>query len=306
MDSVSSMLLFLLTCTIIHHVLCSFHARSKKKLPPGPSILTIMRNIFELYNKPQQTLAKLADLYGPIMRVKIGQGTTIMISSADMAKEILQTNDALLSDRTVPDNTTTHKHNQFSLVFLPVSPLWQDLRKICHHNLFSNKTLDGSQDLRRKKLQDLLNDMHKSSLTGEAVDIGRAAFKACINFLSYTFVSQDFVLSLDDEYKDIVSTLLKAVGTPNLADFFPGLKIVDPQGIRRHTSNYVSKVFHVLDHVIDQRLKMRQEKHYVTNNDMLDTLLDISQQDSQKMNRKQIKHLLLNAAFDGGITHQLF
>ncbi|KAJ1435843.1 Cytochrome P450 [Sesbania bispinosa] len=240
------MLLFLLTCTIIHHVLCSFHARSKKKLPPGPSILTIMRNIFELYNKPQQTLAKLADLYGPIMRVKIGQGTTIMISSADMAKEILQTNDALLSDRTVPDNTTTHKHNQFSLVFLPVSPLWQDLRKICHHNLFSNKTLDGSQDLRRKKLQDLLNDMHKSSLTG------------------------DEQLILEERLSRLA---LISYHTLCLSGFW--LKIVDPQGIRRHTSNYVSKVFHVLDHVIDQRLKMRQEKHYVTNNDMLDTLLDI-------------------------------
>lgn len=57
--------------------------------------------------------------------------------------------------------------------------------------------IDASKELRRMKLKDLLNDMHKSSLTGQAVEIERAAFKACINFLSYTFVSQDFVESLN-------------------------------------------------------------------------------------------------------------
>jgi hypothetical protein len=147
------------------------------------------------------------------------------------------------------------------------------------------------------KLKDLLNDMHKSSLTGETVDIGRAAFKACINFLSYTFVSQDFVESLDDEYKDIVSTLLSAVGTPNIADHFPILKILDPQGIKRHTTKYVAKVFYALDIIIDKRMKLRQSEDYVSKNDMLDTLLDISKDDTQKMDKKQIKHLLLVCIF---------
>jgi len=301
MDSVTiaSAVLFLLTC-IVTYFFGSLHARIRKpnyKLPPGPSFFIIMSHVVELYNKPQQTLAKFAKFHCPVMSIKLWTETTIIISSSDMAKEILHTHDSLFIDRSVPDNTTTHNHNNFSLVFLPFSPLWQHLRKICHNNLFSTKTLDASQELRRMKLKDLLNDMHKSSLTGEAVDIGRAAFKACINFFSYTFVPQDFVESLDDEYKDILSTILKAIGTPNLADHFPILKIVDPQGIRRHTYNYVSKVFHALDIIIDQRMKLRQSEHYVSNNDMSDTLLDISKEDRLKMDKKQIKHLLLVCIF---------
>ncbi|KAJ1422939.1 Cytochrome P450 [Sesbania bispinosa] len=304
------MLLFLLTCTIIH-VLHSLYARNRKpnyKLPPGPSLVTIMGNLLELCKRPHQTLAKFSNIYGPIMTLKIGQAstTTIIISSVHLAKEILQTHDILFSDRTIPDITTAYNHNHFSLVFLPVSPLWQDLRKICHNHLFASKTLDASQDLRRKKLQELLNDMHQSSLTGETVDIGRAAFKTCINFLSHTFVSQDFVLSLDDEYKNIVASLLKATGTPNLVDFFPVLKMVDPQGVRRDTTNYLTKLFHVLDSLIDERMRLREGKHYVTNNDMLDTLLDISQENIHKMDKKKIRHLLLDVAFDVGIVGQLF
>ncbi|XP_058760878.1 cytochrome P450 76T24-like [Vicia villosa] len=304
MDYVSSALLFLLTCFVTYFV-GSFYARSKNsnyKLPPGPSFFTIMSNIVDLYNKPHQTLTKFANFYGPVMRINLCTETSIIISSSDIAKEILHTHDSLFIDRSVPHNTTTHNHNNFSLVFLPFSPLWQQLRKICHNNLFSNKALDASQELRLVKLKDLLNDMHKSSLTGEAVDIERAAFKACINFLSYTFVSQDFVESLDDEYKDIVCALLNAIGTPNISDHFHMLKIFDLQGIKRLTSNNISKVFKTLDIIIDKRMKLRENEHYISNNDMLDTLLDISKEDIQKMDEKQIKHLFLDLFLAGTDT----
>lgn len=201
----------------------------------------------------------------------------------------------LFSDRTVPQVVTALNHDRLSLPFLPVSPLWRDFRKICNNELFSNKTLDASQDLRRKKLQELINDINKFSLTGEAVDVGIAAFKTCINFLSYTFVSEDFVQSVskDDEYKDVVATLLKLTGTPNLVDFLPVFKILDPQGLKRRTSSYLTKFFQILDGLIDKRLELRKGKDYVTNNDMLDTLLNISQQNSQMMDRKKIRHFLL-------------
>ncbi|XP_061368829.1 geraniol 8-hydroxylase-like [Gastrolobium bilobum] len=304
MDSVSSVLLFLLAC-IFMHVVLSLHARTKKtnhKLPPGPSFLTVIGNLPAFCFRPQQTMAKLAKVYGPIMRLRLGQATSIIVSSPELAKAVMQTHDMYLADRTTPDVTTAHDHHNLSLPFLCVNPLWHNLRKICHNHLFSNKTLDASQNLRRKKLQDLLDDMHRSSLTGEAIDVGRAAFKACINFLSYTFVSEDFVRSIGDEYKDIVATLLKATGTPNVVDFFPVLRMIDPQGIRRNTSAYITKVFHHLDCLIEKRLKLREGENYVTNNDMLDILLDIYQEDSQKMDKKLIKHFLLDLLVAGTDT----
>lgn len=253
----------------------------------------MMKNFLEFLKKPQQTMAKLAMIYGPVMHMKLGNSTTIVISSPNMAKEVLQTHDILLSDRTVPQVATSHNHDNYSLPFLPVCPLWRELRKICNNELFANKSLDASQNLRQKTLKVLLNDVHENSVTGEAVHVGRAAFKNCINFLSNTFISQDLVQSIskDDECKDIVGTLLKLTGTVNVVDFFPVLKIFDPQGLQRRTSAYISQFFHILDNVIDKRVKQREE--YVTNNDMLDALLNISQQDSQRMDKEMIKHFLL-------------
>ena len=109
MDTVlSTTLLLMLACSIVH-VLRSLQARMRRKsnynLPPGPSLLTIIRNSKQLYKKPQQTMAKLAKTYGPIMRFTIGQSTTIVISSIEATQEVLQTHDSLFSDRTNPLNS---------------------------------------------------------------------------------------------------------------------------------------------------------------------------------------------------------
>ncbi|CAJ1957678.1 unnamed protein product [Sphenostylis stenocarpa] len=301
MDSKMGIVLLLLAWTIIHFLSKKIRRKRNHKLPPGPSPITFVGNLVELGKKPQQTLAKLANLHGPIMCFKLGQLTTIVISSPDIAKEVLQTHDLLFSDRTVPLATTVHNHNHYSLPFLPISPLWRDLRKICNNQLFSHKSLDASQNLRRMKLHELLDDVHASSLSGVPVDIGALAFRTAINFLSNTFFSLDFVncAGETEEYKIIVENLVRAIATPNVADFFPLLKMVDPQGIRRRSSTYISKLFVIFDRLIHKRLQLAD---IVNNDDMLDTLLNISQEDGQKMDIKKIKHLFLDLVVAGTDT----
>ncbi|KAJ1384351.1 SecE superfamily [Sesbania bispinosa] len=244
-------------------VLLSFLARTKKpnyRLPPGPSSLPIIGNLLELGNKPHQSLAKLAKIHGPVMTLKLGQITTIVVSSAEMAKEVLLTHDQFLSNRTIPQSVSVLNHENYSLAFIPVSPLWRDLRKICNGQLFAHKTLDASQHVRRNKVQQLLNEIHQSSQTGEAVDIGTAVFKTTINLLSNTIFSEDLIQSAGTagEFKDLVTNITKLVGTPNLADYFPILKMVDPQGIKRRQAKNVEKVLDIFDRLVNQRLKLRE------------------------------------------------
>jgi (E)-8-carboxylinalool synthase len=59
------------------------------KLPPGPKPLPIIGNILELGKNPHTTLTKLSNIYGPIMTLKLGTITTIVISSPQLAKQVL-------------------------------------------------------------------------------------------------------------------------------------------------------------------------------------------------------------------------
>lgn len=270
--------------------------KNHSKLPPGPTPLPIIGNLLKLGNKPHHSLANLSNIHGPIMTLKLGQITTIVVSSADIAKEVLQTHDNLLSNRTVPDALSVLNHDQYSLSFMRVSPRWRDLRKICNNQLFSNKTLDSSQPLRRRKLQNLLDDIRKCSEAEEAVDIGRVAFMTTINLLSNTFFSADFVHSAEEagEYKEIVVSILKEVGVPNLSDFFPMLKVFDLQGIRRRSVVSVRKVLSIFRRFVGERLKMREGTGSIGNDDVLDALLNISLDDGKiEMDKDEIEHLLL-------------
>ncbi|CAI8602335.1 unnamed protein product [Vicia faba] len=291
----------------LSYIAITLFSRTKKhiNIPPGPSLLTLMLNASELgKQKPQHLLAKLSKIYGPIMRLKLGQITTFVISSPEIAQQVLQTHDLFLSDRTIPQAVAVLDHQHFSLPFMPACDLWRDLKKICKNHLFSSKTLDASYQLRCNKLQDFLCDIDRSSITGEAVDIGRAAFKTTLNFLSNTFFSMDFANSAGetDEYKDIIENLVRVIGTPNLVDFFPALRMFDPQGIKGISATYLEKLLQIIDSYTIKRLKLREDANYIPNDDMLDMLLNISNEDGQKMDNTKIKHLFLDLFVAGTDT----
>jgi len=301
MDILSYILIFLLIfiVTQVFYSLFASKMRNKtnSKLPPGPFPLPIVGNLFVMNNKPHKSLAKLAKIYGPILSLKLGQVTTIVVSSAEMAKEILQTHDSLLSDRTVPHALTAFNHDQFGVGFLPLSPLWREMRKVCKNQLFSNKSLDANQCIRRKKIDELISYVSQKSLKGEAIDMGKVAFRTSINLLSNTIFSVDFAnnsagTNENKENKDLVMKMAETVGSPNMADFFPLLRLIDPQGIKKTYMFYIGKLFNVFDNIIDQRLKLREGDGFVTNNDMLDSLLDISEENIKELDREKIEHLL--------------
>ena len=295
MDFPNSMFLIVLTCVTIIVFLRSFFARITKpnsKLPPGPSPLPIIGNLLELGEKPHKSLANLAKIHGSIISLKFGRITTVVVSSADMAKEVLLTNDQFLSNRTIPQSVSVLNHENYSLAFIPVAPLWKELRKICNTQLFSHKTLDASQDVRHKKMQQLLNDIDQSSQIGEAIDIGTAVFKTTINLLSNTIFSVDLIQSNGEagEFKDLVTNITKLVGSPNVADFFPILKMLDPQGVKRKQAKNVRKVLDIFEDLVNQRLKVREANGVDTNKDMLDAMLNISK-DNEFMDKNMIQHL---------------
>jgi hypothetical protein len=239
MDTLNSILLILFTFIFLQF-LHSFLLKHKPRLPPGPCGLPIIGNLHQLGQKPHQTLANLSKIHGPIMSLKLGQITTIVMSSAETAKSVLQINDQSLSNRIVPDAMKGANHHNYSLGFMHISQRWKDIRKICNNLLFSNKNLDMNHTLRQKKILELSNDINNSAEKFEAVNIGRLAFKTTINMLSNTIYSVDLVSSSDiaGEFKELVRNIMKEVGRANIADCFPVLKVLDPIGIRRRTGHW--------------------------------------------------------------------
>ena len=161
---------------------------SSQTLPPGPHPFPIIGNILELGKLPHQATAKLSKTYGPLMTLKLGSITTIVISSPNMAKEALQKNDQAFSSRTIPDMAHVFDHHKVSIGYLPINSQWRNLRKACATQIFAPQRLDATEALRLAKVQELLDHVNQSCKSGAPTDIGQLVFTTVLNSISNTFL----------------------------------------------------------------------------------------------------------------------
>ncbi|KAL3536917.1 hypothetical protein ACH5RR_000283 [Cinchona calisaya] len=301
-----SLAIYFIICTIIYVLITSnFRFRKSARLPPGPYPFPIIGNILQLGLNPHQSLAKLSKAYGPLMSLKLGSRTAIVVSSPALAKEVLQKHDQILSSRTVPNAVHIFDHPKMSIVWLPPSTQWRNLRKICKEQMFALQKLNASQGLRREKLQQLYDYFYKCSVARKSLNIGEVAFTTTLNLISSTFFSVDFAnyddFNCSQVFKEIVHGVLKNVGTPNPADYFPYLKVLDPKGIRRSTKHCFLKLYGIFDDIIDERLLVRDSSES-RKDDLLEALLDYTMKNKSEFSRNDLKGLLLDLFLAGTDT----
>ncbi|XP_073138716.1 cytochrome P450 76T24-like [Henckelia pumila] len=270
MDLVFSSILLILSLAVWAWILGILKPKSTKVLlPPGPKPYPIIGNILELGEKPHQSLAKLSQVYGPLIHLKLGSLTTVVVSSPGMAKIFLQKNDQVFSSRIHQCAAHALDHHKLSMAWLPVDKQWRKLRKICKEEMFSVPSLDSTQGLRRDRLQKLCEYVHGCCIDGKAVDIGRAAFTTSLNLMSATLFSEElaaFDSGSCEQLKEVVRGIMECLGKPNLADYFPVFKVLDVQGILRKNTVYFRRCFDIFEEIIGKRIEMREGTR---KNDML-------------------------------------
>ncbi|KAK9666568.1 hypothetical protein RND81_14G194500 [Saponaria officinalis] len=275
---------------------------STNQLPPGPKSIPIFGNIFDLGEKPHRSCANLAKIHGPLISLKLGTVTTIVVSSKDVAKEMFLKNDQALSNRPIPDSVRASNHDKLSMTWLPVSAKWRNLRKIAAVQLLSPQRLDASQSQRLSKIDQLLNYVKQCSKKGQSIGISSAAFTTSLNLLSNSVFSKEFAnydSSASQEFKQLMWCIMVEIGRPNFADFFPILGYIDPFGIRRRLTSYFNKLIDTFQVVVRERQQDRLTNCYVERptNDILDTLLNIYEDNELSMG--ELNHLLVDI-FDAG------
>ncbi|KAK1423393.1 hypothetical protein QVD17_18695 [Tagetes erecta] len=293
MELILIVVLVLLSYILIRATFAVFGFGEPKNLPPGPTRLPIIGNLHLLGNQPNRSLAKLAETHGPIMSLKLGHITTIVISSSTAAKEVLQKQDLAFSARHIPDAVTARNHAQHAVVWLPVGTEWRIFRRILNTNIFSNNSLEAKQHLRSQKVEELIAYCRKASLSNDYVDIGRAAFRTSLNLLSNTLFSKDLVDPNEDsgkEFKDVIENITEDAAKPNVVDFFPVLKKIDPQGIRRKMDRHFGKVLEIFDELIQERLRNGTSNE----GDVLDVCLKFIQENTNDFNQTDMKSLFLD------------
>ncbi|KAI3837282.1 hypothetical protein MKW92_019274 [Papaver armeniacum] len=273
---------------------CSWISKSSHiNLPPGPVSLPIIGNLFQLGKKPHESLAQLAGVYGPLMSLKLGSITTVVISSSTVAKELFQKHDQSVSSRIVLDVITIGDHHKYSMIWLPLA----------NSLLFTPQKLDSNQYLRQQKFNDLVSHVHGNASSGSVVDVGQVAFTTLLNLMSNSFFSIDLADYGSDSgstFKSISNDtslgVMSELGKPSLSDYFPIFRFLDLQGNRRRMKNHFGVLHEVFDRIIDQKLSASEstETKSSTSGDLLDMILDPCSANGIELQRHDIKALLLD------------
>ncbi|KAG8094785.1 hypothetical protein GUJ93_ZPchr0012g18802 [Zizania palustris] len=276
-------------------------AHYRRQLPPGPRPLPLIGSLHLLGIQPHRSLASLAKTYGSLMSIRLGTVTTVVVSSPEVAREFLQKHDAVFAHRSTPDNVVDHARN--SAPWLPPGRRWRALRKIMATELFAPHRLDALQPLREEKVAELVDHVTRLAHKGAAVDVGRVAFTTILNLISRTIFSHDLT-SLDDHdaskgFRQLITDIMEAAGTPNLSDFFPALAAADLQGLRRRLAGLFARLHQLFDAEVDHRRLHGQHghdagEHGKGKDDLLDVLLRLAARDDD------------TAGLDGDTLRSLF
>ncbi|KAK4422730.1 Geraniol 8-hydroxylase [Sesamum alatum] len=295
MDIYGFLLCSVLLSLCIHFFLSTGKFK-KKRLPPGPTGLPILGSLLTIGNRPHESLAKLAETYGPLMTVKFGMLNVVVASSADMAKEILQTNDQAFIGRPTLESLAVGKFRDMSLVWSSgLKPYWKKVRKICNIELFTNQRMDSLQELRHLIMKKMMARVDEAREAREPLNVGRLVFGTTVNLLSNTMFSGDMFDMKSDgirELKELIGGIVELGLEANVADFLPFLRPFDPQGIRRRITVLFDRLHKLLDDIIGQRVRRRASDQSDRCGDFLDVLLDHSDEHGpEELNFQNIKIL---------------
>ncbi|PPS06308.1 hypothetical protein GOBAR_AA14329 [Gossypium barbadense] len=109
------------------------------------------------------------------------------------------------------------------------------------------------------------------------------------------------VVQANLEFREIVRGIMEELGKPNFGDNFP-IANLDLQGIRRRVAILFRKMMDLFDKMLNERMELRRMNDYISIDDFLDILLQLSHQgNSEKLDRNLIKHLILVDSVVGAI-----
>ncbi|XWS29235.1 hypothetical protein CRYUN_Cryun24cG0010800 [Craigia yunnanensis] len=309
MEPLHMALLFIIPFLLLLGLISRFR---RKPFPPGPKGLPIIGNMMIMDQLTHRGLAKLAHKYGGIFHLKMGFLHMVAISNPEMARQVLQVQDNIFSNRPATVAISYLTYDRADMAFAHYGPFWRQMRKLCVMKLFSRKRAESWESV-KDEVKSLVKAV--STNTGKAVNVGELIFNLTKN-ITYRAAFGSISEEGQDEFIKILQEFSKLFGAFNIADFFPWLTWVDPQGLNTRLENARHALDKFIDIIIDdhiQKMKKNINSSDEGETDMVDDLLAFYSdeakvnesddlQNSIKLTRDNIKAIIMDVMFGGTET----
>ncbi|KAG2702070.1 hypothetical protein I3760_06G074100 [Carya illinoinensis] len=247
--------------------------------PPKPPIignfppkLPIIGNLHQLGELCHQSLWRLFKKYGPVILIKLGRISNIVISSAEAVREVLKVHDLDCCSRPPLNTNRRLTYNYQDIAFAPYGQYWREILW---------PILERDKENMEEEVDMLINSIWKSSSSATFVDLSEKLFTLTANVTFRIAFGKSFRGSdLDNErFQEVIHEAMAMLGSFNASEYVP----------------YVGWI------VIDLHLKPDRPK--LEHEDIVDVLLKIEREqtkaDNTHFSKANIKAILLNLYLAG-------
>ncbi|XP_071712158.1 cytochrome P450 736A117-like [Rutidosis leptorrhynchoides] len=277
---------------------------TKKNLPPSPPKLPIIGNLHQIGPLLHRSLHALAQNYGgPVMLIHLGSVRTLVVSSADAAREIMKSKDLIFANR--PELKMWRKllYDLKEVSVAPYGEYWRQVKSIMVVHLLSNKMVESSGEVRDEEIDSAVENIKKSS--NGVVDLSDL-FVTLTNdvICRVTFGRKYNEGESGSNFKKMLREFFELLGGLNLEDLVPRLAWVDRlRGLNDKIDRVASEIDEFLEGKVEERM-MGRGCCGSGREDFIDILLKIQKDDSigVTLDRVAIKALLLDAYTAGTDT----
>ncbi|CAN0926010.1 Cytochrome P450 71D11 (Fragment) [Linum grandiflorum] len=274
-----ALLITILTTIIILFTQTVLQKKKKTTTPPGPWKLPIIGNLHQMVSgnlPPHHRLRDLATKYGPLMHLQLGELSTVVVSSAELAKEFLQTKDINFAMRPYVPSAHTVFYQGRDIAFAN-GDYWKHIRKICVQELLSNARVKSLVPTIEAEIDELVTSIRSSS--DSAINIGRVLVSLGISLISRTAFGK--IRKHSDSFSPVGREILRAVEGSTLSDLFPSSYLV--RLLTSSTESKLKKLHNeadaILQIIIDDHIAKRSNGINVNeadDEDLVDVLLNNS------------------------------
>ncbi|VVB09658.1 unnamed protein product [Arabis nemorensis] len=256
-------------------------------------------------------LAELAKKYGGILHLQMGKIHIVSVSTAEMAREILQAQDVVFANRPANVAISYLTYNRADMAFANYGPFWRQMRKICVMKLFSRKRAESWASV-REEIDSMVRTLTKQ--TGFPVNVGELVFALTRN-ITYRAAFGSFARDGQEEFVKILQEFSKLFGAFDIAEFLPWMRWFSNRGFDKRLENARKSLDGFIDKIIDAHIEKKKSRKHDDDgldDDMVDELMAFysgesgnksnDSQSSLRLTRDNIKALVMDVMFGGTET----
>ncbi|KAL3645871.1 hypothetical protein CASFOL_011051 [Castilleja foliolosa] len=248
-------------------------------LPPGPNNLPIIGSLHHIKGNPFRSFRDLSKQYGPIMHLKLGEVPTVVVSSPEIAKEMLKEHDPNYADRPESISMKIMWYNYSDIAFSPYGDYWRQMRKICVVELLSAKNVRSFGAIRNDEVSRMIGSIYHTA--GKPFDFTEKVFSSISSITCRAAFGK--VCKDNDALIGLMRAATQMAGGFEIADLFPSSKVVSALSWSKMKLVMMQvKLDKILDGIIEEHKENlaktgRKGKGEYGNEDLIDVFLRIKE-----------------------------